>query len=160
MGLFQTQLPPNFGGPYTIGRHPLGTTGAERKLGSAPAQQTQNLSTDPASPHSHLLIFIPISHDGGHSSTPALAFLTQATLRRFSTQVLAIPQWGDTFCLSSTRRVVTFLPGPFVSNTSLPTLQPVCHEDGPRHRDVKQALVLKLSCSPLSNRGQCWEHLS
>lgn len=37
MGLFQTQLPPNFGGPSTIRRHPLGTTGgrkAARELSS------------------------------------------------------------------------------------------------------------------------------
>lgn len=62
MGLFQAQLPPNFGGPHTYKKTlQLGTTAGRKEARESPTQQTQDLShracqPTPAPPslHPHL----------------------------------------------------------------------------------------------------------
>lgn len=138
MGLFQTQLPPNFGGPYTIRRHPLGTTGgrkAARELSS-----TANSKPLPQTLPAHIRT----------SLSSSLSLMMEVTL--------PLQPWP-----SSLRQLLEgsqpSARHPTVGGHILLVLHKKgCHLSARSFR-FKQALVLKLSCSPLSNRGQCWEHL-
>lgn len=113
---------------------PWAPQGAKRKLGSSPTQQTQNLSHRPCQPTFTPPYLHPCSHNGGQASTPALAFLTQATLRRCS------PSHNGGLILLVLHKELS----PFCQDLSFPTpLSPPCSQCA-----MKMAGGTGMSCRP------------